>query len=59
MLNWVSKILNYKCINQLKNDTCHVQSLENDFYLGTLVPLTVFSPFIVKKIAYQGLWGPM
>jgi hypothetical protein len=24
-----------KFINQCKNDTCHVQSLEKDFYLGT------------------------
>ncbi len=23
-------------INQHKNDTCHVQSLEKDFYLGVL-----------------------
>jgi hypothetical protein len=27
---------NYKIINQNKNVTCHVQSLEKDFYLGTL-----------------------
>jgi hypothetical protein len=26
---------NLKVINQHKNDTCHVQSLENDFYLDT------------------------
>jgi len=25
---------NFKIINQHKNDMCHVQYLENDFYLG-------------------------
>jgi len=29
---WNKKI---KVINQHKNDTCNVQSLEKDFYLGT------------------------
>jgi hypothetical protein len=27
--------IKFKVINQHKNDTCHVQSLEKDFYLGT------------------------
>jgi hypothetical protein len=27
---------NFKVINQHKNDTCHVQSLEYDFYFGAL-----------------------
>ncbi len=35
MLNAISKIQDFKFINQCKNDTCHVQSLEKDFYLGT------------------------
>jgi hypothetical protein len=26
----------FEVINQHKNKTCHVQSLEKDFYLGTL-----------------------
>ncbi len=29
-----SQNTNYKIINQHINDTCHVQSLEKDFYLG-------------------------
>jgi hypothetical protein len=28
--------INFKAINQHKNDMCHVQSLEKDFYLGAL-----------------------
>jgi hypothetical protein len=28
--------MKFKVINQHKIDTCHVQSLEKDFYLGTL-----------------------
>ncbi len=34
MLNWVLEIKKVKVINQHKNDMCHAQSLEKDFYLG-------------------------
>jgi hypothetical protein len=35
----------FEFINQHKNDTCHVQSLEKDFYFGTLGSFDyVFTP---------------
>ncbi len=33
-VKWGTQNINFKIINQHKNDMCHVQSLEKDFYLG-------------------------
>jgi hypothetical protein len=36
---------NYEIVNQHKNDTCYVQSLEKNFYLGALSSFDhVFTP---------------
>ncbi len=44
-VKWSTQNIKFKVINQHKNDTCYVQSLEKDFYLTSLVPLTTFSPW--------------
>jgi hypothetical protein len=35
-VKWGIQNIKFKVINQHKNDTNHVQSLEKDFYLGAL-----------------------
>jgi hypothetical protein len=35
-VKWGIRNTKFYVINQCKNDTCHVQSLEKDFYLGAL-----------------------
>jgi hypothetical protein len=35
--------IKFKVINQHKNDTCHVQSLEMTFTFSPLAPFTMFS----------------
>jgi hypothetical protein len=35
-IKWGIWNIKFKVINQHKNDTCHVQPLENDFYLDAL-----------------------
>ncbi len=42
-VKWGIQNTKLQIINQHKNGMCHVQSLENDFYLNALAPLTMIS----------------
>jgi len=42
------KFLSYK--PTYRNDTCHVKSLEKDFYLATLGSFTTFSPNFILLV---------
>jgi hypothetical protein len=43
--------INFKVINQHKNDMCHVQSLKKDFYLGTLG--VFYYVFTLTKLIFE------
>jgi hypothetical protein len=47
-----------KVINQHKNDTCHVRSLEKSFTLAPLAPLTMFSPSSPKLVVWTSKCHP-
>jgi hypothetical protein len=57
MLKGVTQNINFKVINQQKNDTCHVKSLEKDCYLGALGSFDyvfTFSHFGVLVFLFMG-----
>jgi hypothetical protein len=56
-VKWGTQNTKFKVINQHKSDKCHVQALENDFYLGAPSSFDrVFTPIGMWSVVDVKLW---